>query len=85
MSTLNEKNISYIVGARPGNISSNLLAEIDSNIVRKEGKRIRIKTVKGDLICSYSSVHYRKDKYEMEKQIERAKYFIDNPSKKYEA
>lgn len=78
---LNEKGINYIVGARLGNISSDLLAEIDSNITRKDGMSIRVKTVNGDLICSYSSVRYRKDKYEMEKQIERAKYLIDNPSK----
>lgn len=79
--TLNENNINFIVGARLGNISSDLLAKIDNSIVRKEGKSTRIKTVHGDLICGYSSVRYRKDKYEMEKQIDRAKYFIDNPSK----
>lgn len=78
---LNEKNINYIVDARLGNISSDLLTKIDSNIVRKEGKSIRIKTVNGNLICGYSSVPYRKDKYEMEKQIYRARYFIDNPFK----
>lgn len=78
---LNEKGINYIVGAGLGNISSDLLAEIDSNITRKDGMSIRVKTVNRDLICSYSSVRYRKDKYEMEKQIERAKYLIDNPSK----
>ncbi len=42
---------------------------------------IRIKTDNGYLICSYSSVRYRKDKYEMEKQIEKAKFIIQNPSK----
>lgn len=78
---LNEKGINFIVGARLGNISSDLLWEIDSKIVRKDGKSIRIKTVHGELICSYSSVRYRKDQYEMEKQIEKAKFFIDNPSK----
>ena len=78
---LNEKGIKYVVGARLGNISSDLLADIDSKITRKDGMSIRVKTVNGDLICSYSSVRYRKDKYEMEKQIERAKYLVDNPSK----
>jgi transposase len=78
---LNAAKIDYIVGARLGNISHSLLTEIDNNIIREDGKSIRIKTVNGDLICSYSSVRHRKDRYEMDKQIERAKYFIENPGK----
>jgi len=62
-------------------LSNDLIAKIDKNISRRDGKSIRIKTDNGYLICSYSSVRYRKDKYEMEKQIEKAKYIIDNPSK----
>ncbi|MBC7418019.1 MAG: transposase [Pedobacter sp.] len=78
---LNEKGISFIVGARLGNISSGLLSEIDGKIVRKDGKNLRIRTAHGDLICGYSSLRYRKDKYEMEKQIEKARFCIDSPSK----
>lgn len=79
--SLIENGINYIVGARLGNLSNELIAEIDKNILHEDGKNIRIKTDKGYLICSYSSIRYRKDKYEMEKQIEKAKYIIDNPSK----
>lgn len=50
---LNEKGINFIVGARLGNISSDLLSEIDSKIVRKDGKSIQIKTAHGELICGY--------------------------------
>ena len=78
---LKGNGINYIVGARLGNLSNDLIAKIDKNISRRDGKSIRIKTDNGYLICSYSSVRYRKDKYEMEKQIEKAKYIIDNPSK----
>jgi transposase len=78
---LTRNNINYIVGARLGNIPSQLLENIDKNISREDGKCIRIKTGNGFLICSYSSVRYRKDKYEMEKQIEKAKQVISNPSK----
>jgi hypothetical protein len=78
---LRENDINYIVGARLGNISNDLIDEIDKNIARVDGKSIRIKTDNGYLICSYSSVRYRKDKYEMEKQIEKAKLIINNPSK----
>ena len=78
---LKENKINYIVGARLGNVSNELVTEIDNSICREDGKSIRIKTDNGYLICSYSSVRYRKDKYEMERQIEKAKYIISNPSK----
>lgn len=78
---LTENNINYIVGARLGNLSKEHIEQIDKNISREDGKSIRIKTDNGFLICSYSSARYRKDKHEMEKQIEKAKYMVENPSK----
>jgi transposase len=78
---LNENGINYIVGGRLGNISNDLLTQIDATIIRKDGESIRLPTANGDLICSYSSLRYRKDKYEMEKQIERARSLTDNPAK----
>ncbi len=76
-----QNKISYIVGARLGNVSSALLDQIDRSIIREDRKSIRIKTDNGYLICSYSSIRYRKDKYEMEKQIEKAKLVVEKPSK----
>jgi len=78
---LTENNINYIVGARLGNLSNERIEQIDKNITREDDTCIRIKTNNGFLICSYSSVRYRKDKHEMEKQIEKAKYIVENPSK----
>jgi len=78
---LKDNGINYIVGARLGNIPNDLVTEIDKSIPREDGKNIRLKTDNCYLICSYSSVRHRKDKYEMEKQIEKAKYIINNPSK----
>ena len=78
---LTQNGINYIVGARLGNIAAELLANIDKQIDRQDGKSIRIKTELGYLICSYSSVRYRKDLYEMNKQIEKAKQVIEAPSK----
>lgn len=74
-------NINYIVGARLGNLSANLISTIDNSLIREDGRIMRLKTDNGFLICSYSSIRYRKDKYEMEKQIEKAKLIIENPSK----
>ena len=76
-----ENNINYIVGARLGGIPAELLEAIDKKISREEGKSIRIKTDKGYLICSYSAVRYRKDLYEMNRQIEKAKQVVEKPSK----
>ena len=78
---LTQNNINYIVGARLGNIPAALLETIDKTISREDGRSIRIKTNNGYLICSYSSVRYRKDRYEMEKQIEKAKQVVAEPSK----
>lgn len=75
-------NINYIVGARLGNLSNEQIKQIDRSIVREDGKTIRLKTDNGYLICDYSSVRYRKDKYEMEKQIEKARTIIETPSKR---
>lgn len=76
-----QNKINYIVGARLGNLSTDLIDSIDKNLEREDGNSIRIKTENGYLICSFSSVRYRKDKYEMEKQIEKAKQVISKPSK----
>ena len=76
-----DNKINYIVGARLGNISNKLLDEIDKTIIREDGNIIRIKTDKGYLICSYSSLRYRKDEYEMKKQIEKAELIVDDPGK----
>lgn len=77
---LTKNNINFIVGARLGNISAALLEAIDKNMIREDGKSIRIKTDNSYLICSYSSLRYRKDRYEMEKQVEKATQVIANPS-----
>ncbi len=78
---LSKNGIHYIVGARMGNLSNELITAVHKKIIREDGKSIRLKTENGYLICSYSSIRYRKDKYEMEKQIEKAKFIINNPSK----
>jgi transposase len=82
---LRKENIHYIVGARLGNLSRNTFELMDSQINREDGKTIRINTDKGHLICSFSSTRYRKDKYEMEKQITKANSIVERPSKNKKA
>jgi len=52
-----------------GNLSHNIIEEINEKMTREDDKIKRIETENGFLICSYSAVRYRKDKHEMEKQI----------------
>lgn len=76
-----KEGLHYIVGARLGNIPRALAHQIDSRLPRADGQSIRINTAKGYLVCSYSDSRYRKDKYEMEKQIERAEMLLKEPGK----
>ncbi|MFN5369995.1 IS1634 family transposase [Flavobacterium sp.] len=82
---LRKENIHYIVGARLGNLSEESFGLLDHKIIREDGKIVRINTNKGYLICSFSTVRYRKDKYEMEKQILKAKDIVDRPAKNKKA
>ena len=75
------ESLYYIVGARMGNISGELLNQLDKQLLREDGQTIRLKTDKGDLVCSYSQMRAKKDKYEMEKQIEKAEQLLKTPSK----
>ena len=74
-------NLNYIVGARLGNLKSDQQKKINKRLKREDGSSTRIKTDNGYLICDFSSKRYRKDKYEMEKQIKKAKILLTNPSK----
>lgn len=75
------ESLYYIVGARLGNISNELLDQLNKQLLREDGQTIRLKTDKGNLVCSYSQTRAKKDKYEMEKQIERAEKLLKTPSK----
>lgn len=78
---LRAENINYIVGARLGNITADMLAAIDTSLPRTDGSIIRLKTDNGHLICSFSKNRHNKDRYEMQKQIERAKQLLKQPGK----
>lgn len=75
------ENLFYIVGARLGNINNELLDRIDKQLLREDGQTIRLQTDKGNLVCSYSQTRAKKDKFEMEKQIQKAEQLLKTPSK----
>ncbi len=77
-----KNKLHYIVGARMGNLSHTLIDKIDKQIAREDGYSTRFKTKLGNLVCSFSSLRYRKDKYEMDKQIKKAMDIVENPGKR---
>lgn len=81
VAALRAEKINYIVGARLGNVSAELLTSINAKLPKTDGSTIRLKTDNGYLICSFSKKRYNKDKYEMQKQIDRAKSLLSQPAK----
>lgn len=74
---LKEMNFSYIVGARMGSTAYEKILGISREIKKKDGKIIKQTTDNGDFIVQFSKKRYNKDKYEMDRQIERAKEAIE--------
>lgn len=76
-----ENNLTYIVAARLGNISSDLLEIIDATLSRTDGASMRTQTIHGELVCAYSKKRYAKDLSDMNKQIKKAESHVQSPGK----
>ena len=74
---LKQAKLSYIVGARLGNMKLSLISQIGKGLNAVDGATIRLPTSEGFLICSFSGKRYSKDKHEMEKQLEKAQLVLD--------
>ncbi len=70
-------DLSYIVGARMGNLKPSQIKEISKQLGNVDCASTRIETERGLLICDFSLIRYRKDKREMEKQIAKAQKLLD--------
>lgn len=73
---LKENRLSYIVGARIANLKRNQMEEISKNLGSVDASTTRIETERGLLICDFSLTRYKKDKWEMEKQIAKAENLL---------
>ena len=76
---LKENKINYIVGARLLNQKKEILDQIENKLVKIHQTSIRI----DNLIVEYSLDRYKKDKREMEKQVEKAKLYANTESTKF--
>ncbi len=81
IASLKEAKIDYIVGARLGNLQTDIINSIDKQLPRTDSANIRLETKLGYLICDFSKKCFTKDKFEMERQINKAKELINHPGK----
>jgi transposase len=75
---LEKEGYQYIVGARLSNTKPLFLKTIFDNLPKQDGAMIRIPYPDSnyEVICAYSEARYKKDKREMDRQIEKAKILI---------
>lgn len=75
---LKENGIDYILGARLLNQKKEILNQIEDKLAKAREASIRI----DDLIVEYNGERYKKDKREMEKQIEKARQYENTKTRK---
>lgn len=73
ITVLKGAGLSYIVGARLGNLGREMITRIGKKLPRRDGASLRLTTADGFLVVHFSTSRYAKDKHEMEKQLEKAK------------
>lgn len=76
ISELKERGLSYIVGARLGNLSGVMINKVSEGLAQTDQKTKRLKTDRGDLIVGFEEARYRKGLREMNAQLEKAKWLI---------
>jgi hypothetical protein len=76
LADLRTEGISYIVGARLGNTSFSFIKDIAAALDRTDEKTVRLAYRKEAVVCAFSKKRYRKDKRELEKQIEKARALV---------
>lgn len=70
---LAESGLNYIVAARLANLKQEILKTINRKIKRIDRSSIRLE----DLIVDYSSKRYNKDRKDLDKQIEKARKYLN--------
>lgn len=81
MTSIQQAGLSYIVGARTGSIPLDRLEYISKKLRKREHVFTRTKTDWGTLVCDYSKTRAAKDRSDRKKQLEKARYQIQNPDK----
>lgn len=77
---LQQKNISYIVGARLSNANLPLIKQIHDTLQGKHGAFARFSSRHGHLICDFSTKRYKKELIELNKLIQKAEDLVAKQS-----
>jgi hypothetical protein len=78
---LSQKNLNYIVGARLSNLPLKVVKEMTSCLNKTVGIYFQTETKNGTLICDYSVKRATKNRFDREKQIQKAQDQINSPGK----
>lgn len=78
---LSNRNLNYIVGARLSNIPLKTIKGMSETLNKTEGIYFQTETQNGTLICDYSIKRANKNRFDREKQIQKALNQINNPGK----
>lgn len=74
---LEEQGIDYVIGARIGNLNLDEVSSIARKLDSTDQKIVRCDNV----LYEYSVSRAKKDKIDNDRQIEKARYYLNNPSK----
>lgn len=68
----------YIVGARLANTAPSFIQTVHEKLPREDNANLRLSYPKSsyDMICTFSMARYKKEKREMDKQIDKAKLLV---------
>ncbi len=78
---ITKAGLTYIVGARLGNMPTEKLNNISKSLNKTEGIYYRGALPHGILICDYSQKRASKDRSDRQKQLLKAQYQVDHPDK----
>lgn len=82
---LQEKKISYIVGARLANSNIGLVKQIHSTLHGNHGAMARFPSRHGDLVCDFSLKRYKKELNDLTKLVQKAEELVAKQSLKVKA
>lgn len=77
LTELEKHNIDYVVGARIGSMNLNTIRNIAGELNQTDKKIIRY----DNILLDYSNPRATKDKSDNDRQIKKAEYYLNNPSK----
>lgn len=76
LADLRKDGVSYIVGARLANTAPSFIKEVSRALDCTDGKMARFSYREYVVVCAFSQKRYRKDKRELDKQVEKARSLV---------